>query len=255
MILRERVERIEIITINRPEARNAINTATNQALADAFDALETDRDVDAIILTGAGDKAFCAGVDLKEVDQMGNEDLFRQTSGGFAGLVQRAMPKVVIAAVNGFAIGGGFEIMLACDLAVASETATFASPEAYLGILADGGAMVRLPRQLPVAIANEILLLGERFTAARAYELALVNRVVPPTQVMETAMTMARRISKGAPNSLRITKSMIDSSRHLSWEQAWAMNAQASAEIEQTKDSLEGPRAFTEDRTPRYQGN
>jgi enoyl-CoA hydratase/carnithine racemase len=255
MILRERIDRIEIIRINRPEARNAINTKVNHALADAFDELEKDRGVAAIILTGVGDKAFCAGVDLKEVNQLGNEDVFRQASGGFAGIVQRTMPQVLIAAVNGFAIGGGLEIMLACDLAVASETATFGSPEAYLGILADGGAMVRLPRQLPLPIAKEILLLGERFPASRAYELGLVNRVVPQAQVMDIALAMARRVCEGAPISLRITKNMIDQGRHVSWDEAWKMNARASAEVEQTKDSLEGPRAFTETRAPNYQGH
>lgn len=254
MILRERLERIEIIKINRPEARNAIDTKTNQALADTFDELEADKDIDAIILTGVGDKAFCAGVDLKEVNQIGNEDLFRETSGGFAGLIRRDMPKVVIAAVNGFAIGGGLEIMLACDLVVASETAVFASPEAYLGILADGGAMVRVPRQVPLAIAKEILLLGERFSASRAYELGLVNRVVPQSDVLETAIRMAHRISEGAPVSLRLTKQMTDRARHVTWEEAWQMNDRAAVEIEETKDSLEGPRAFAESRTPHYKG-
>lgn len=254
MILRERIARTEILKINRPEARNAIDVETNQAMADAFDEIGRDSGIDSVVLTGVGEKAFCVGVDLKEVDQLGNEMPFRQTNGGFGGLIQRDLPQILIAAVNGYALGGGFELMLACDLVVASEDAVFASPEAYLGILADGGAMVRLPRQLPMPVAKEILLLGERFSAARAYEMGLVNRVVPQSDVLDCAMTLAQRVSEGAPRSLRMTKKVIDQGSRTTWEAAWEINDAAAREIEETQDSLEGPKAFSESRKPDYQG-
>ena len=179
-VLRERQGRIEILTINRPEARNAVNGAVSKAFTEAFDELENDDDCNVVIVTGAGDKAFCAGMDLKAF-AAGEAGEIMGARGGFGGIAQRDFPKPLIAAVNGSALAGGCEIMLSCDLVVAAEGATFGIPEVKRGLMAAAGGLIRLPKRIPPAIALELALTGDPIDARRALAIGLVNRVVART--------------------------------------------------------------------------
>ncbi len=176
-VVRERRGRVEIVTINRPEARNAINYETSAALAEAFDAIEADDDVWAVVLTGAGDQAFCAGMDLKAFAGGGGNVM--GVNGGFAGITNREFPKPLIAAVNGHALAGGFEIMLACDMVVASAEANFGIPEVRRGLVAGAGGIIRLAKRVSLAQALELGMTGDPVDAPTAKLMGLVNRVVP----------------------------------------------------------------------------
>src|SRR5664280_494981 len=194
-VLRERRGHVEILTINRPEARNAINRATAIALGDALDACESDDDVWVVVLTGAGDKAFSAGMDLKAF-AAGELPI---TDKGFGGITQRDFAKPLIAAANGVALAGGFEILISCDMVVAADHAKFGIPEASRGLVAGGGGLIRLPKRIPLAVAYEMALTADPISAQRAYELGLVNRVVRGAQVLGEAIALAERIAKNAP--------------------------------------------------------
>ncbi len=177
-VLRERRGNVEILTINRPEARNAINGAVSMAMGGIMDELAEDTDCWVVVITGSGDKAFSAGMDLKAFSS-GEGGGILGASGGFAGLTQRDFPKPIIAAVNGSALAGGFEIMLSCDLVVAADHATFGIPEAKRGLVAGAGGLIRMPKRLPMAVALELAMTGDPIDAERAYALGLVNKVVP----------------------------------------------------------------------------
>ncbi len=205
-----------------------------------------------VVLTGAGERAFCAGVDLKALGQ-GTEG-FVTEKGGFAGITQRDFPKPLIAAVNGTALGGGFEIALACDLIVAAEHATFGFPEVKLGLLADGGGLIRLPHWLPLPIAKELVLVGEPIDAQRALALGLVNRVVPMARLREEALALAQQIARNAPLSLRLSKQLMHQALNLPSSEAWKVNNEFMARIMQTQDSQEGPQSFVEKRSPQFKG-
>jgi enoyl-CoA hydratase len=183
VVERERRKNIEILTINRPEARNAINGDVSEAMSAALDELEADKECLAVIITGAGDRAFSAGMDLKAFAS-GELGRIASVPGGFAGVTQRDFPKPLIAALNGHALAGGCEIMLACDMVVAAHHATIGIPEAKRGLIAGAGGLIRLPRRLPLAIALELAMTGEPISATRAYELGLVNRVVASEAVL-----------------------------------------------------------------------
>jgi len=187
---RERRGHVEILTINRPEARNAINGEVSQLMSSALDELTEDDDCWVVVLTGSGDKAFSAGMDLKAFASGEGASILGAT-GGFAGIAQRQFPKPLIAAVNGAALAGGCEIMLSCDLVVAADHATFGIPEAKRGLIAGAGALVRLPNRLPLAVALELALTGEPITAERALSLGLINRVVPAERLLDEAMALA----------------------------------------------------------------
>jgi enoyl-CoA hydratase len=249
-ILRERRGHVEVLTINRPEARNAINRATAIALGDALDDCETDDDVWVVVLTGADDKAFSAGMDLKA---FANGE-FPITDKGFGGITQRDFPKPLIAAANGSALAGGFEILISCDMVVAADHAKFGIPEAARGLVAGGGGLIRLPKRIPLAVAYEMALTAEPITAQRAYELGLVNRVVPGAQVLDEAIALAERIAKNAPLAVRTSKDVMKKSRELSEEESWALNGDAFGMIGRSADALEGAIAFAEKREPNWQG-
>jgi enoyl-CoA hydratase/carnithine racemase len=249
---RQREGAVEIITINRPEVRNAIDPATTAAFDQTFEELEHDDAVRVVVLTGAGDKAFCAGVDLKALDK--GPEGFLTEKGGFAGITQRDFPKPLIAAVNGYALGGGFEIVLACDLVVAAEHATFGFPEVKLGLIADGGGLIRLPHWLPLPIAKELVLTGEPIDARRALALGLVNRVVPAACLRDEALTLAQQIARNAPISLRFSKQLMHRALNLTEPEAWKVNNEFMARIMRTQDFQEGPRAFVEKRLPEFKG-
>ena len=249
-VLRERRGHVEILTINRPEARNAINRATAIALGDALDACESDDDVWVVILTGAGDKAFSAGMDLKAFAA----GEFPVTDKGFGGITQRDFPKPLIAAANGAALAGGFEILISCDMVVAADHAKFGIPEASRGLIAGGGGLIRLPKRIPLAIAYEMALTADPIDAARAYELGLVNRVVPGDQVLDQAIALAERIAKNAPLAVRTSKDVMKRSRELSEEECWNLNSEAFGLIGRSADALEGAIAFAEKREPSWRG-
>jgi enoyl-CoA hydratase len=249
-ILRERRGHVEILTINRPAARNAINRATAIALSDALDDCETNDDIWVVVLTGADNKAFSAGMDLKAFAA----GEFPITDKGFGGITQRDFPKPIIAAANGSALAGGFEILISCDMVVAAEHAKFGIPEASRGLVAGGGGLIRLPKRIPLAVAYEMALTADPIDADRAYELGLVNRVVPGERVLDEAVALAERIAKNAPMAVRTSKDVMKKSRELSEEASWALNTEAFGKIGQSADALEGAIAFAEKREPNWQG-
>ncbi|MFC4008527.1 crotonase/enoyl-CoA hydratase family protein [Nonomuraea purpurea] len=247
----ERRDHIMLITLNRPEARNAVNRAMTQAVGQALDEAAADTAIRAVILTGAGDKAFCAGADLKEVARGEFSTEGCQPHWGFAGCVTHPIAKPVIAAVNGFALGGGTEIALWADLVVASETARFGLPEVKRGIIAGAGGAFRLAAQLPTKVAMEILLTGEPVTAADALRLGLVNRVVPQEQVVPAALALAETVGANAPLAVQAIKRI---ARGISEQDAWERTAAESAALMRSADAKEGPRAFAEKRAPVWEG-
>ncbi|MFC0081307.1 crotonase/enoyl-CoA hydratase family protein [Aciditerrimonas ferrireducens] len=253
VVERERRGHVEILTINRPEARNAINAAVTTAMADALDELEDDQDCWVVVLTGAGDKAFSAGMDLKAF-ATGEGAGIMGSRGGFAGITQRDFPKPIIAAVNGSCLAGGCEIMLACDLVVAAEHAVFGIPEVKRGLIAAGGGLIRLPKRLPLAVALELALTGEPIDAGRALQLGLVNRVVPLDRLLDEALALAEQIAANAPLAVRWSKKVMKEAMDLPEAEAWKRNQEATAVVFTSADAMEGPRAFAEKRPPVWQG-
>ncbi|MEP7349585.1 MAG: crotonase/enoyl-CoA hydratase family protein [Sphingorhabdus sp.] len=257
-ILVSRQDHVQLIMINRPEARNAVNLAVHVGLGTALEAADKDPEVRVVIITGAGDQAFCAGADLKALSR--GESLSPsdevQSRWGFAGMVQHPISKPIIAAVNGFALGGGTEIALASDLVVAADSANFGLPEVKRGIYAGAGGAFRLAQQLPQKIAMEYLLTGEPFSAARALELGLVNRVVPLADLLAEAFKMAERIAVNAPLSVQASKriALAITNGTIDNEAAnWAQSRKEGAALMRSDDAREGPRAFAEKRAPVWQ--
>ena len=252
-VLVERDGRLTIITINRPAARNALDASAQRAMAAAFDAFETDDEQWVAIVTGAGDKAFCAGHDLKQ--QAASGDMFTPES-GFGGLTMReGLTKPVIAAVNGPAFGGGFEIVLAADIVVAASTAFFALPEPRVGLAALAGGIQRLPQIVGRTRAMGILLTGRRVPAAEALEIGIVNEVTDG-DVLTAARGWADQILACSPMSIRATKESVRRSNGLATADAireqWQWPAMAA--MLGSEDFAEGPRAFAEKRQPTWRG-
>lgn len=254
VVVRERHGKVELVRINREKARNAINGATSKMLDDLFDELTDDPEVLAVVLTGTGDRAFCAGMDLKAY-AAGEVGDIMAARGGFAGVAQRDFPKPLIAAVNGAALAGGCEIVLACDIVVAADHATFGIPEAKRGLVAAGGGLIRLQKKIPYNIALELALTGEAIDAARAEQLGLVNRVVPAADLITEALALANRICDNAPLAVRISKQIMKQAANLSEADAWKLNREAIAPIFVSKDALEGAIAFAERRPPVWTGS
>ncbi|HVB91422.1 MAG TPA: crotonase/enoyl-CoA hydratase family protein [Acidimicrobiales bacterium] len=252
-VLRERRGNVEILTINRPEARNAINGGVSKAMSSIMDELAEDAGCWVVIITGSGDKAFCAGMDLKAFSSGEGGDIIG-ASGGFAGLTKRDFPKPIIAAVNGSALAGGFEIMLSCDLVIAAEHATFGIPEAKRGLIAGGGGLIRMPKRLPRAIALELAMTGDPIGAERALALGLVNKVVPADALLIEAVALADRIVANAPLAVRYSMSVMKQSAEVSEAEGWAINDKAVGIVFSSADAMEGPIAFAEKRPPNWQG-
>ena len=256
-VLAEQRGRTLLITINRPEVRNAVNFNVGVGIGEALDYAEDHSDIWTVIITGAGDRAFCAGADLKEVASSGFRQDPRTARWGFAGFVQHAISKPVIAAVNGFALGGGTEIALASDLIVAADSASFGLPEVKRGIYAGAGGAFRLPRQLPYKIGLEAVLTGQPIPAQRAYELGLVNRVVPLPDLLSEAFALADVINENAPIAVQVTKRIARSITDGAFADEaadWERGAREGAFLMTTDDAKEGPRAFAEKRAPQWQG-
>lgn len=248
-LLRNRDGHVEVLTINRPQARNAINLATARAISVALDQCAVDDDVWVVILTGAEDKAFSAGMDLKAFAQ----GEFPATEQGFGGITERHFPKPLICAANGSAFAGGFEMLLSCDLVVAADHAVFGIPEVSRGLFAGAGGLIRLPRRIARAVALEMALTGEPLSAARAYEIGLVNRVVPAGEVVTTAMALAQRICANASLAVRTSKRVMLDAMDMTEEAAWELNNEAFAVIAESPDAIEGAIAFAEKRPPVWQ--
>lgn len=254
VVLSQRLEgHIALVTLNRPEVRNAVNGELARALEAVVLELEADDQVWAVVLTGAGPGVFCAGADLKEVSAGRGEQLFT-ARGGFAGFVYAERRKPWIAAVNGKALAGGCEIVLACDLVVASDDAAFGLPEVSRGLIAAAGGLIRLPRALPRNLALELAMTGDPMDVKRAELHGLVNRVVPANQVVDEAVALARRINRNAPGAVRESLQLARVAAQLSEADARALTLAARERVLRSEDYKEGPRAFVEKREPRWTG-
>lgn len=239
-----------VITLNRPHARNAIDLATAMALAAAVDELDSRDDLVTGIITGSG-SSFCAGMDLKAF--LAGE---RPTvpGRGFAGIVERPPAKPLIAAVNGHALAGGFEIVLACDLIVAAEDAVFGLPEVKRSLVAAGGGLLRLPARIPYHIAMEWALTGRPVSAAEAQAAGLVNLLAPAGHALDLALTLAAEIASNGPLAVRATKAIVAQSAGWPQDEVFARQRQYSEPVRASADAREGARAFSEKRPPRWSG-
>jgi crotonobetainyl-CoA hydratase len=251
--LTERRGNVIIITINRPEARNAVNAAVSTAVGDALEQAQHDPDVRAVVITGAGDKSFCAGADLKAIAR--RENLYHPDHGewGFAGYVRHFIDKPTIAAVNGTALGGGTELALASDLVVAEERAKFGLPEVKVGLIAGAGGVFRIVHQLPRKVALEMLLTGEPITAAEALKWGLINQVVPDGTVLEAALALAGRVTVNAPLSVQASKRIAygaDDGVIPDEEPGWDRTQREFRALLKSEDAKEGPLAFAQKRQP-----
>lgn len=244
---------ITLVVINRPEVRNCVNGAVAQGVQKALAETEADIETRVVILTGAGDQAFCAGADLKEIAAgRASEFIFRD--GGFAGLTSATRTKPWIAAVNGHALAGGTELVLACDMIVASEDATFGLPEVKRGLAAIAGGLFRLPRALPQALAFELITTGDPLDARRAAEFGLVNKLVPKAEVRAEALALAQRIAVNAPVAVRESLGLARRAFDLAEGELETESRAVMKRISVTEDYKEGPRAFVEKRAPRWTG-
>ena len=248
-VLVERKGKVMVITLNRPKAGNSVNPDVTYGLENALNLAEADPDVYVVILTGAGEKIFCGGMDLKHMAQFGNKGVNIEGH-GFAGFAERWFSKPLICAVNGSAMGGGTEFALACDIIVAADHAKFGLPEVKRGILAAAGGPIRLMRSVPRAIAMEMLFTGDPITAQRAYEVGMVNQVVPREELMNAAMTMAERIIANGPIPVKGAKELAYKSYNMDMDDAFALSLKIKNRVYTSDDSKEGPKAFAEKRAP-----
>lgn len=248
-------ERIATVTVNRPKSLNALNRATVLELQSVFEELEAREDVGAVLLTGAGEKAFVAGADISEM-----RGITPLQALDFAVLGQQVLerieriPQPVIGVINGFALGGGCELAMACDMLIAADTAKFGQPEVTLGILPGYGGTQRLPRLVGRNLAKELVLTGEMISAARAYEIGLVNRVVPQAELMGAARELAGRILSKGPVAVRLAKSVMNRGLDVDLGNACALEANAFACGFATEDRVEGMTAFLEKRKASFRG-
>ncbi|MFJ3370557.1 enoyl-CoA hydratase-related protein [Pseudomonas sp. NPDC086251] len=253
-VLLEVIEQhIAVLTLNRPEARNAINSEMVRTLETYLTHIEDDPQIRVCILAANGDKTFCAGADLNEIAS-GNARNLATKRGGFAGFVQAPRSKPWIAAISATAVGGGLEMALACDMLVCADQAELALPEVKRGLVAAGGGMFRLPRVLPRAVALEMIVSGEPISARRAYELGMVNYLVAQEHVYETALNLARKIACAAPLAVRESLQLARNSTDCTLEELWALNKEAARRVITSADARIGPKAFLERRPAQWTG-
>lgn len=247
----ERVaDRVLLLTFDRPARRNAVDGRTSRALAAALDELDADPTLAVGVLTGAGG-TFCAGMDLRAFL---DGDAPEVPGRGFGGLTQAPPAKPLIAAVEGYALAGGCELVLACDLVVAAEDATFGLPEVGLGLIAGSGGLLRLPHRVPRGVAAELALTGDRFTATDAHRWGLVNRLVASGTALDAALELAGRVARNAPLALAATKRLL-AAADLPADEAWTRQQRELDGIKATDDAREGATAFAERREPRWRGS
>ena len=244
-------DRVAVITLDRPEARNAVDHQLAVDLQSAIDKLEADDSLWVGVIAGAG-PAFCAGADLKAVAS-GKADLATDR-GGFAGIVRRERTKPIIAAVEGPALAGGFEIVLACDLVVAGSNARFGIPEVKRSLIANAGGLIRLPRAIPRNLAMEMALTGDPISAETAHHHGVVNRLVEPGGALDSAIALASEISANAPLAVRASRQVIIEGALLDDDEAFALSAEVARDVFRSEDFQEGPRAFIEKRAPNWLG-
>ncbi|MCP2259838.1 enoyl-CoA hydratase [Streptoalloteichus tenebrarius] len=246
----ERRDHVLIITLDRPEVRNAVDRRTAEALAAALDTLDADPALRVGVLTGSGG-VFSAGMDLKAFARGESPVLAGR---GFGGLTRATRTTPLIAAVEGWALGGGTEMVLACDLVVAARDASFGLPEVTRGIVAPEGGLVRLPRRVPRAVAAEALLTGRPLSAERAAALGLVNQVTEPGEALTAALALAKTIAANAPLAVAAVKRVLDQGADLPEAEAFRLQDEVVAEVLRSEDAAEGARAFAEKRPPRWRG-
>jgi enoyl-CoA hydratase len=249
-LLTERRDRVLLITLNRPDARNAVNLAMAEAMSAALDELDSDDELSVGVIAGEG-KGFSSGMDLKAF-ATGERPWAGER--GFAGIVQKPAEKPLIAAIEGFAVAGGLEIALACDLIVAAKGAKLGVPEVKRGLVAAAGALRQLPRRLPGAVAMELALTGETIDAERGAELGLVNRLAEPGHALDAALELAGEIAANAPLALRASKTVLR--RQWSWddETFWQQQGELVGPVFTSEDAIEGATAFSEKREPNWKG-
>ena len=255
MIDYELIGHVAVITINRPEARNAVNGVVANGIEAAIDQLEADDNAWVGILTGARTEKgyiFCAGADLKEISV--NPGALSTDRGGFGGITTRERTKPIIAAVDGPALAGGTEIVLACDLVVASRTATFGIPEVKRNLVAGAGGLFRLPRKIPRNIAMECALTGDPIRAERAYHFGLVNELCEEGEALERAQALADRVSANAPLAVRESRAIILAATDQPDEVGWKLSGEGMMKMFGTEDFNEGITAFIEKRAPEWKG-
>jgi enoyl-CoA hydratase len=249
-IVTEKDSNILIVRLNRPEVRNAVDRETSEAISQTFDRLDDSGDLAVAVLTGQGG-SFCAGMDLKAFAR----GELPYSERGFAGIARRPPRKPVLAAVEGFAVGGGFEVALACDLIVAGQDARFGLPEVKRGLTAAAGGLFRLPRRIPYHVAMECALTGNPISADRAYEVGLVNRVVPTGEALAAALQIARAIAANGPLAVVASKTVIVESQDWEQEGAFEMQEVVLGPVRSSADALEGALAFAEKRAPVWTGS
>lgn len=249
-VLAEYLDGIVIITINRPEVRNAVNRAVSYGVCELLDELDARPDLRVGILTGAGGN-FCSGMDLKAFLR---GEVTRVEGRGILGIAQTPPRKPVIAAVEGYALAGGFESMLACDLAVASRDAKFGIPEVKRGLAAAAGGLIRLPRLIPQRIAMEMALTGDMVSAERMYAYGLLNALVEPGQALEEAIKLAKRIVVNAPMSVAASKRVVVEQRDWDLDEMFERQESITRPVLSSEDAKEGARAFAEKRAPVWRG-
>jgi enoyl-CoA hydratase len=249
-VLTERRDRVLIITLNRPEVRNAVNAALAEGIAAGLDELDSDDGLSVGILTGAGG-FFSAGMDLGafvkgESPYVGDR--------GFAGITQRASEKPLIAAIEGFAVAGGLEVALSCDLIVAAEGAKLGIPESKRSLVAAGGALLRLPRRIPYHVVMELALTGDTHPAERFHELGLVNRLATPGSAVDVAIELAEAVSKNGPLALAAAKRILEEQFDWAADEMWEKQGEIAGPVMTSEDAKEGASAFKEKREPVWKG-
>ena len=251
LVLTEERGHVLLMTLNRPSDMNAFNTPLALALAETLEAFDANPNVRVGVLTGAG-RGFSAGMDLKQFVEGGLAGMPMAGDRGFAGITERSCEKPIVAAGEGFALAGGLEVALSCDLIVASSGAKLGVPEVGVGLFAGAGALLRLPRQLPYSIAMEMALTGDPITAEVAHQHGMVNRVVERGEAVNAAMELAERIAKNAPMGVRASKQLVKDVLGVSEQGFWDFQRPAMEHVFGSEDAIEGATAFAEKRAPNW---